>query len=552
MEPRPHQIKALNDIWEAMQYENNVLLEAPCSFGKTIVLAKIIQRLLRENENFRVLVLTDREILVTQTRDKLIQVAPELIMDVGIVCASVSKDKNHEKRVTIASRQSLINRLNDFEPVQLTIIDEVHLLSIPKKDKPPTDQFSTIIDTLYDYNDKMRLLGVTATPYRLNDGYIYGDKNSPGCIPRFSQVHHRATVAEIQALGYLAPLVGKTIDNSIIKSKLDNLSLVAGEFNLFELNNLMSQGVHIQSAVETWKEYASDRKKTIAFCVTIEHAECLAKAFNSQGIKALTIHSKQDDLFQTANMQALINGDGKVFCSVAKLTTGLDVPDIDCLLLLRPTKSTALYKQCLGRPQRIAPGKTDALILDLVGNNDEFGTDLDKLRVKYKRSVGGGEKPKLKECPECYIDLHPAVRVCPECGYEYPRDVRDESDKPDMVDVKYESEPPKRVEVFGMYTNIHESKKTKNELLKIRLQVGDEVFPKEVNLWLCFPDDGYNGYAVQKGRNLWSELTMQNNYPESACEAKERENELIMPTYAVIDFNPKYPEIKELILDIPF
>jgi len=550
---RDYQVKALDAIWSALQVEHNILLSAACSAGKTVVFAKIIQRLIAENPSFRCMILVDREILITQSRDKLIKVAPELQLSIGIACASVTADKDHSKPVTIASRQTLINHLNQVEPVQLLIVDEVHLVGIPKEGKKP-DQFGKIIETLREYNPKMRLLGVTATPYRLGDGYIYGDKNAPGCMPYFNEMHHTITVGELQEQGFLCPLKGKTVAPSGMMESLGNVGMVGGEYNLGALSDLMIQGLHINSAVEAWQEYAQDRKKTLAFCVTIEHAERLAEAFNAADIPAIAIHSELSPIENAIAMSQLTNGGKKVFCSVAKLTTGMDVEDIDCILMCRPTKSTALYKQKLGRGQRIAPGKVDCLVLDMVGNNGEFGTDLDNLKVSYKRATGKDGKPLSKVCPACDADIHPACRFCPECDYEYPAEDRAELDRPDMVDADYGYQPPVKMAVAFMEVDTHVSKSSGKQLLRIRLELEseDSFQPISASLWMCFEGDGYTGYAVQKGRALWDEMTVKRPYPSNCMDAKINEEWILQPDFAVVNLAGKYPEIKEVEYDVPF
>mgnify|MGYP001565300487 CR=1 FL=1 len=551
MNLRHYQIRALESIWQALQVEQSVLLEAACSAGKTLLFSKVVQRLLAVNPSFRALILTDREILVHQTREKLLRCAPELTLDIGIVCASVSNTKTLHKRVTIASRQSLIGQLLHFEPVNLIIVDEAHLMAMPNEnDVEPPDQFGLIIKTLRGYNPKTRLLGVTATPYRLEDGYIYGSHNSPGCRPYFDDVHYKITTGELLRDGFLAPLTGKTIVSADLTERLNTVPLAGGDYNLGLLSDVMVQCRHVQSAVDAWMEHGSNRKKTIAFCVTIEHAEKLAAAFNADGIPAIAIHSEQDDLTGYANMEALKRGGGKIFCSVAKLTTGMDVPDIDCILLTRLTRSPALYKQMIGRGLRLAEGKADCLVLDLVGNNAEHGTDLDRLNVRWRRREGKNSD-SIKFCPQCGVDVHPAVRICPDCGYEWPRGDFEDAEKPELVDVEYGTSPPVDVAIQDMYVSIHKSKKTGKRLLKIRL--APEYTFKEPCIYLCFPDDGYTGYAVEKGMDIWRTLTGNMDYPSSAEAALERADEMARPNSVVVDYNGQYPEVKKIeVGPIPF
>jgi len=508
------------------------------------------------------LILMDCEILVRQTEDKLRKVAPELAFEIGIVCASVSKTKDNSKRVTIASRQTLINRMHDFEPVQLVVIDEAHLVAIPKKNKTSEDQFNVILDKLFQYNPNMRMLAVTATPYRLAGGYIYGSNNVAGSEPYFQDITHRITVAELEKAGYLAPLIGYTTAPGSKKHDLEDLRIVAGEYNLGDLSDLMAKSVHLNSAVETWKEHCIvSREKTLVFCVDIEHADRLSEAFQKAGIPAIAIHSKLSAIENSLAMEDLEKGRKKVFCSVAKLTTGMDVIDIDCILMCRPTKSAALYKQMLGRGQRLNtetyPNKKDCIVLDMVGNNDMFGTDLDKLKVSYVGQNGKKKKDEkpVKFCPECNAELHPAVRIC-DCGYEYPVSDYQDANRPDMQSIAYgeqERKPAVSMPITDMYPQVWDSKKSGKTLLRVIVEMRESEYRTcSASIWLCFPDQ-YHGFAVERGEEWWFKLTNHNDFPRSAAEAESRWQEVTMPTEAIVDINGEWPEILDFEFDeIPF
>jgi len=549
MQLRDYQSQTLEALYSALQTELNVLLSSPCGSGKTVVASTLIQTLLRENPSFRILILVDRDILIQQFRNKLLTLAPELFMNIGIVCASTSNIKDHSRQVTIASRQSLVNRLNDCEAFQLIVIDEVHMAQVPEEGKD-LDQFGVIIKTFREYNPKTRLLGITASPFRLGQGYIFGDRNAPGCMPYFPELTHQITIDELQRQGYLVPLIGKKAASSELTERLSHVRMIGGEYNLGEISDIMSQGVHIDSAVEVWKKYISDRKKTLAFAITISHADKLERAFNAAGIPAMAIHSDLDDLESYVRMQALKKGEAKVFISVAKLTVGLDVTDVDAILMARPTQSPALYLQCLGRGARTAPGKQDCYVIDLVNNGDIHGTDLDNLKVRYKQfdRPTAANPAGLKYCPSCEIEMHPAVRVCPECGHEFEF----EADTPDMADVKYGSEPPREVEVLAIYGERHTGKKSGQTLLKVRVEIDLGLQIKTANMWICLAGDGYTGYAVTKGKALWEQLTYDGvPLPHDTEEALMfiHSGALCKPARALVDMGGRWPEVKELIYD---
>lgn len=547
IELRPYQIRTLDQTWSAMQCQLNVLITAPCSAGKTILFSKIIQRLLRENPLFRCLILVDREILVSQSRDKLHFVAPELSNDVGIVCASASANKDLDKRVTVASRQTLINQMGCFAPVQLTIVDEAHLMAMPHDDKPLPDQFSEIIAKLREYNPQMRLVGCTASPYRLGSkgGYIYGGRNRSDCQPYFEQVDAEITTRELLDGGFIAPLTGRVSTGETMMDDLRNISLVGGEYNLGQLSSMMCRSVHVQSCVDAWTAYAGDRKKTLVFCTSIEHAEAVAGAFCTAGVKACAIHSKLTAIDESTRMTALERGTMPVFTSVAKLTTGMDVSDIDAIILARPTKSTALYQQMIGRGQRLAEGKADCLVIDLVGATKEFGTDMDNLKVTVPYGVGGGEAP-VKICPGeqpdgtvCGQSVHASLKYCPHCSFEFPVDeaVEAKIGKLERIEFNRKAEP-EPYQVTHVTYEVHESRKSGKELIKVTYECG--LYSK-FNEWVCLPDH-YSGYAVTKAEKWWAERSME-PFPQTVDEFMFLCDELEMPVEVLVVTEGKYDRV---------
>jgi len=533
MQLRDYQLRALDEIWSALQVKHNILITAPCSAGKTIIFSKIIQRLIRENPAFRTLILVDREILVQQSADKLKSVAPELANHIGIVCASVSSIKRLDARVTVASRQSLIKSMGEFAPVQLIICDEAHLMSIPHIGDEKKDQYGEIISILKKYNEHVRLVGCTASPYRLGKrgGYIYGDMNSPDATPYFDRVDSEITTRELLAGGFISPLVGMAAIDDTYVEDIANIAMVAGEYNMGQLSNMMCKGVHLQSAVDAWTRYAKDRKKTLVFCTNIEHAELMAQTFRDYGISSCAIHSKLPQVDQAARMAELVAGTRKVFASVAKLTTGFDVPDIDCCIMARPTKSTALYQQMIGRGQRLAPGKENCMVIDLTGCTKEFGTDMDNLTVAIPRGGEGGEAPK-KICPGnnadgsvCGQSIHASLRYCPYCQHEFPAPPEMEAALGAMKEVAFNKAPePEIYNVTYVNYQVHLSKKSGKELIKVSYESGSYA---TFNEWVCLPDH-YDGYAVNKAKDWWAERTDE-PFPGTVEEFMFLRDELIEP-----------------------
>ena len=545
MELRDYQIRTLDAAWAAMQRQLTALVVAPCSAGKTIMFAKLIQRLLRENPGFRALILVDREVLVTQAAEKLRAVAPELALSIGIVCASAAREKILDLPVTIASRQTLDGQMDRFPPVQMCIVDEAHLLAIPHPDKEP-DQYGSIIGRLWDYNPNMRLVGCTATPYRLGSygGYIYGEANRQDSRPYWAGVDAEITTAELLAGGFITPLSGLARVGEDIGRDLNAVGLVGCEYNIGQLSGVMCKETHVQSVVDAWLQEAAGRRKTIVFTTTTEHAEAVCAAFEAAGVRALPVHSKLPDIVLEANMRELREGGAPVFVSIAMLTTGLDVADVDCLILARPTKSAALHKQIIGRGQRLAPGKTDCLVIDLVGAFAEFGTDLDNLRVAVPGDSGGSAP--MKECPDCARWVHASLRYCPHCGAEFPITEAVEAALGRLERVRFDREEPEPeiYEVQAVEYREHTSKQSGKKLARVIYDCG---YSYRFSEWVCLPDF-YDGYAVQKARAWWAERSGE-PFPETVEEFLFLSDTLREPRWIGVVKDGRYERVVEVKFD---
>lgn len=549
MELRDYQIRTLDATWAAMQVQLSALIVAPCSAGKTILFSKLIQRLLRENPGFRALILVDREVLVTQAADKLRRVAPELTLSIGIACAGADKTKTLDQPVTIASRQTLDRLMDKFAPVQLCILDEAHLLAIPHPDKQP-DQYGRIIERLRDYNPNMRLVGCTATPYRLGSygGYIYGNGNRPDSRPYWADVTTEISTRELLAGGFIAPLKGLARVHETLPRDLSFVAVQNGEYNLGQLSGVMCHEIHVQSVVEAWRQEAAERRKTIIFTTSKNHAAAVCAAFETAGVQALPIHSGLPPVVLANNMAQLEEGGEagvRVFVSIAMLTTGLDVVDVDCLILARPTKSAALYKQILGRGQRLAPGKTDCLVIDLVGAFREFGTDMDKIRVTVPSGVTGCAPNKLCPNEACNKYVHPSLRYCPYCGEEFPMTETVEAALGNMREVKFnqDQEPvePDVYEVRDVEYEIHQSRSSGRYLIRVSYDCG--AFHGRKYEYVCLPDY-YDGYAVTKARQWW-ERRSDEPFPETVQEFMFLSDSLLMPRYISVVSEGRFEKVVE-------
>lgn len=563
---RPYQSAALEKIMADLRKQPNVLLQAAVGAGKTVMFSALIQRLLTDYGAARVVVLAHREELVQQAVDKLIAVWPEAVDKISIACASISSRVDYDKPILIGSVQTLARRMSEMREVHLVIIDEVHRLP-PRAKGSKISQYQRYLDGVRQIYPSARLLGVTATPYRLGAGYIYGDKCREPEANWFEDLSYEIGIRELQKESYLSPLVPL----GIMAPDLDSIKISSGEYVLSQLGDEMSKDIYIRAAVDAWKEHASDRRSTVAFCVTIEHAEMLRGAFEGAGIPCECVHSEMPRSRRREILNAFQKGDLPVVCNVGVLTEGWDAPATDCVMLCRPTQSTALYVQMVGRGLRLAPGKTDCLLLDLAGCWKMHG-DVRHPRVRWGKAR---EQNDMVECPkckamndagrlvcwECGAELHPGKdpNLCPFCHYEVSyRAIRCPVCGRLLKTVAHETPTLSRLDAdetprHGVLARIERTdpnfgfvSKKGNAMLRLGLTCTPldppNALPVSVNEFLDFDGNG-SLWAQEKARRWWFGRT-KNTPPHDLVEAEERWDEVELPEVVTLGYQDSWWKVE--------
>lgn len=391
---RDYQANAVESAYAYWQNNTSCIIEAPCGAGKSLIIGQICHDSI--THSVRVLVVTHRKKLLEQNEAELKNLLPNA--DTGFYSAGLNQ-KTQDAQIVFAGIQSIANAT--IQHYEILIIDECHLVA-PNE----SGQYHSLINKLKEVNPDLKILGLTATPYRLDSGYLTEwDK------PIFEQVAYKIDVKLLIKRGFLCPVVsnggGVKVDVSKVKHK-------GGEFLDSALESLyMSKTPEI---VQDIIKQGARRKAWLVFCVSIEHAEQVTNELKAHGVNAACYHSQSDneyilDDFSNGRLRCLVN--------VNILTTGSNFPIADMCVLIRATESTALYVQIVGRVMRLYPNKKNALLLDYGGNVLRHGC-IDDVTVKAK-GEGTGEAP-TKECPSCDTILHAAVRECPECGHIFERD----------------------------------------------------------------------------------------------------------------------------------
>ncbi len=320
------------------------LISLATGLGKTLIFSEIAKRI-----NRRTLIIAHRDELIRQAKEKLLLVWPEIEKDIGIVKGDLHEP---EKPVVIASIQSASRgkRLSDLQKAgfDLCIIDEAHHSAAPTYEKLVRE-----LGFMSDDPKKM-LLGVTATPKR-GDGV--------GLASIFQEIVFNRSIAWGIKNSYLSPLVGRRIKT---RESLKGVHTQSGDFIASQLSRAINVPGRNRLFVESYQRYGCDRRKTIAFCADVQHSKDLAAMFNDADIPAAALYGKMDIDERRHILQLFEAGDIRILTNCGVLTEGFDSPQVDSILLCRPTQSPGLYVQCVGRGTRVSPGKADCLVIDFV------------------------------------------------------------------------------------------------------------------------------------------------------------------------------------------
>jgi DNA repair protein RadD len=542
---RPYQSVALDKIFSDLQIKQNVLLSGMMGCGKTAMSVRLIQRLYNEAPDMRFLVLMHKQELCQQFFDSFQKFTGLPFTEIGLCCAGLG-EKILDRRVTIATIQTFVNVKEKYMGAGLIIVDEAHRIDINGE-----TQYKQAFDYLRLQRPNSRLLGITATPARLGHGYIYGSKCKPGNVNLFDEISHKITYQELRDAGFLVPLKGVVANHESLSADLAGVS-TNGDYVLDQLGEIMSREIHLHTAVEAIDKYCTGYKRVCVFCCTIDHAEKLHELL---GDRSTIVHSRLSSLERSANMIAWERGDKPIMTSVNILTEGFDMPKLDCLVFARPTLSSSLFLQAVGRVLRTHPGKDHGFLVDLTDNTSRFGTDLDRIKVTVPKAVQAmeaKERTMWKICPNCEVEVHVALRECPDCGFEWPEnECVVAAALPLMKNVEFQSSAitvvePKWYDVDDFELSVHESRKNKKLLGRIHFFFSlTEYKQDQISMFLCF-SDFYSGYAVQASQKKWKQIS-DDPFPVSVDDFFERE--IYIPTRILVDINGKYPDLKQVEVD---
>lgn len=414
MELRPYQLEAIDAVYDYLRNNrDNPCVVMPTGSGKGLVIATICRDAVVQWSG-RVLILSHVKELLEQTADKLQRICPEVSF--GIYSAGL-KRRDTKQDVILAGIQSIYQRACDLEAFDLILVDEAHLLSPDGE-----GMYRTFLKDAQVINPQVRVIGLTATPYRMKSGLI--------CQPDhfLNSVCYEVGIRELIHNGYLCPLVTKA---GRAKADTSELHVRGGEYVPGEVEDLMDTDELVEAACLEIVEKTSDRQSVLIFSSGIQHGEHVVRILKEQHgidcgfVSGSTSSGEREELlkrFRREQNGLLPLEPLKYLCNVNVLTTGFDAPNVDCIAILRPTMSPGLLVQIAGRGFRLHPGKENCLILDFGGNVQRHGP-IDQIRVKNRNAAGDGAAP-AKECPECHSVIAAGYSTCPDCGHVFPEPQR--------------------------------------------------------------------------------------------------------------------------------
>jgi DNA repair protein RadD len=401
---RDYQQDAIDSVYEYWAVGGgNPLVVMPTGSGKSLTMAGLMQRLLTEHEGTRILLMTHVQELVEQDAEAVQKIWPEA--PVGIYSAGLNR-RDGAAPLVFASVQSVSRSPDVIGERHVVIIDEAHLLS-----RKESGQYQTVLKHLKKINPSMRLAGFTATDYRTDSGLL--TEGWRGGDPLFDEVVYRVEILKLMERGLLSRLVPYAP-----RTRLDvtGVKKNAGDYIQKDLQAAVDTNDLNERAVDEIIAAGHDREGWIVFAAGVEHAEHLRDVIRSRGVECEMILGdtpKAERKEIIARFKAK-----KLRCVVGNnvLTTGFDAPHIDLVAMLRPTKSRGLHVQMIGRGLRIAPGKSECIVLDFAGNTLEHGP-IDT--IDGSKTPGGAGSMPAKECESCGAICHISATVCPN-GHEFP------------------------------------------------------------------------------------------------------------------------------------
>lgn len=389
MQLRPYQQELIENIRESIRNGNrSIVTVLGCGGGKSVIQAEIARSATAKGN--RVQFLVHRKELCRQITDTFIRQGVDMSL------------------CSVDMVQTLSRRLDNIPEPALIITDEAH------------HGTANTYRKIYNKFPEALKLGFTATPIRLNKG---------GLGEIYQDLIQGVSTKWLIENNYLSPYKYY----SVKLADTSNLHIRSGEYKVDEIACLMQNKEIYGETITQWERIAKGRK-TIVYCASVEASRMTADEFSNAGYISYSLDGTTSESERRDVMERFRQGRIQILCNCDLFGEGLDVPDCECVVLLRPTQSLTLYIQQSMRSMRYMPEKT-AIIIDHVGNCYLHGLPDDDRKWTLEPKSRQETTVKIRECPNCYAVYAPTLNRCPYCNYKATHEIQKNSRKIVNIDL---------------------------------------------------------------------------------------------------------------------
>ena len=507
LNPRWYQTEANAAVWRYLATESgNCIAVLPTGSGKSALAAMLIEQALKFDG--RVIVLAHRKELLQQNADEIKGMIPGV--DVGVYSAGLNS-RDTGNAVAVCGIQSIYKKAAELGERHLVIVDECHLCS--EKDE---SMYRTFIDDMKRLNPKLRVVGMSATPFRTGEGPLCG-KNK-----LFQRVVYEAFTGDLIEQGFLCPITNKPADAEV---NTEGIKTRGGEFVESDMQSVFGTVDNVKAACLETIAKCHDRRSILIFASGVKHAEEIAALISTQTnervglVTGETLPIERSGIladFKSQSLRWLVN------CDV--LTTGFNAKCVDAIAIMRATMSPGLFCQMVGRGLRLHEKKQNTLVLDFGANiarhgsldDKNFGRASEEKRGQAARAaaLNGRGKP----CPACGLDVASNTREC-ECGFIFPVNHQGTSDASSQLTGQT---PPEVWNVISVGWGKHTKRNDPDAPPTLRIDYECQPIDSEGGLlknkiseWVCLE---HEGFARLKAIGWWQCRSIT-EVPDSVDEA---------------------------------
>jgi DNA repair protein RadD len=493
MHLRDYQQAAVDALWQSLRTPDAApVMVLPTGAGKSVIIAHAAAQALQKDG--RVLIVADREELLTQNHEKLRGlVGPR---DVSMWAASLDRKEGWGK-IVIGSLASIYKHTKALGKRNLVLIDEAHMVS------HEGGMYRKLADGLLQINPKTRFAGFTATPYRMNGGVIYKGHN-----PLFNCIGYNISMRTLINQGYLSNLISAHALGSVID--VSKAKIHGGDYAKKDIETSLNE--ILVTALEELVIAGQSRKSWLLFLPGIQTASDCVDWLKAKGIKAAFIHGETERMQRRHIISRFRSGEIRALVNVDVLTKGFDAPNTDLVALLRATKSLTLYQQMVGRGSRLHPGKTDCLVLDYGGNIARLGP-VDQIEIEEIKGKAKGGTAPFRFCTECGCANAMTNTNCVHCGADLPeivkatgKNLRQKASRLAIL-----SEPTQKSVISMQFGMVYAPNRPHR--VKITYTLADHHKPCHI-----FLDFGGTGFALRQSKQWWLS-NVKTTPPETAKDA---------------------------------